>query len=175
MKINALLVSAFAALCVLSGCSNVQEENLEDCQLDKPGTKIKNVCKGRFTFDPKDFSQDEIETLIIAQLEFNTFFGKELMKLSPASKQDSCHIERASLEGDTIGYYYPKTTNIALDMDKVKYQTNDSKEFIMLVQHEVAHSLSMIHASSGLMCSHGQGHYLSQVDLDQAKELGLIP
>lgn len=173
--LNRIAALALAALAFASGCSNVQEENLDDCQLDKPGFTIENFCKGRFTYNPADFSSDENTTIFAAVLEMNTFFNKDLVSLTAvSSEQESCQIKRQNLPGDEIGFYRIKQKDIVLDFDKIKTQSDNQKEFSMLIQHEIGHSLGMIHAKSNLMCSHGQGHYLGQADLDQARELGLI-
>jgi len=173
--LNRIAALAFAAIAFASGCSNVQEENLDDCQLDKPGSKIENFCKGRFTYNPADFSSDENTTIFAAVLEMNTFFNKDLVSLTAvSSEQESCQIKRQNLPGDEIGFYRIKQKDIVLDFDKIKSQTSEQKEFSNLIIHEALHSLGMLHSVSGAMCSSGAGHYLSQVDLDQARELGLI-
>ena len=162
------LLASFIFACNVA--TNQQVEDNARCLVLDPEPPIENICQGEYNYSPFDFSEKELYVIFTAVLEFNTFFGKDLISVNPISvEKNNCNIYVQDIPG-TIAGRYTSEGNIIIDFKVIE----EMRFFKRYLQHELGHSLGMVHARSGIMCGFGGNHSLNEEDISQAKELGLI-
>ena len=131
-------------------------------------------CGGSFTYVPADYTAGQVEAFKAIQDSWNDFIGYEVVTLTADPVQhETCQIvvvDKIEIDGETFqGYFLDSPSNNILIIASL--YTTELAAFQNLLEHEIGHSLGLVHEAGGIMDADTAFDF-NENDKEQLQSLG---